>query len=165
MAEQGPTVADRTPIFAVLAANAVSQMGDYMVAVAMLWFVLETTGSAAKTGLTGAAIGVGAIVSSVLGGPLVDRLGYRRASVVGHLHTRQPAPGRQREHIDARRHIQGEPSLLIVAAIFGLTPDLIIRRLTQQVDKYKEDLQSSQSADDAPANEGAQRRQTRRQAG
>ena len=60
------------------------------------------------------------------------------------------------------------PSLLIVAAIFGLTPDLIIRRLTQQVDKYKEDLQStqsSQSADDVPANEGAQRRQTRRQAG
>ena len=60
------------------------------------------------------------------------------------------------------------PSLLIVAAIFGLTPDLIIRRLTQQVDKYKEDLQStqsSQSAEDAPTGEGAQRRQTRRQAG
>jgi hypothetical protein len=60
------------------------------------------------------------------------------------------------------------PSLLIIAAIFGLTPDLIIRRLTQQVDKYKEDLQrtqSSQSIDDAPANEDAQRRQTRRQAG
>ncbi|MDP8900637.1 MAG: hypothetical protein M3N33_05715 [Actinomycetota bacterium] len=60
------------------------------------------------------------------------------------------------------------PSLLIVAAIFGLTPDLIIRRLTQQVDKYKEDLQStqsSQSAEDVPATEGAQRRQVRRQAG
>jgi hypothetical protein len=60
------------------------------------------------------------------------------------------------------------PSLLIIAAIFGLTPDLIIRRLTQQVDRYKEDLQStqsSQSTDDAPANEDAQRRQTRRQAG
>lgn len=60
------------------------------------------------------------------------------------------------------------PSLLIVAAIFGLTPDLIIRRLTQQVDRYKEDLQStqsSQSAEDVPAGEAAQRRQTRRQAG
>lgn len=60
------------------------------------------------------------------------------------------------------------PSLLIVAAIFGLTPDLIIRRLTQQVDKYKEDLQStqsSQSAEDVQESEGAQRRQTRRQAG
>jgi len=61
-----------------------------------------------------------------------------------------------------------KPSLLIVAAVFGLTPDLIIRRLTQQVDKYKEDLQSTQSTqstEDVPTGEGTQRRQTRRQAG
>lgn len=38
------------------------------------------------------------------------------------------------------------PILLIVAAIFGLAPDLIIRRLQQQVDKYKTDLQSTQSS-------------------
>lgn len=60
------------------------------------------------------------------------------------------------------------PSLLIVAAVFGLTPDLIIRRLTQQVDRYKEDLQStqsSQSTEDVPASEGVQRRQTRRYVG
>jgi hypothetical protein len=60
------------------------------------------------------------------------------------------------------------PSLLIVAAVFGLTPDLIIRRLTQQVDRYKEDLQStqsSQSTEDVQASESAQRRQTRRQGG
>lgn len=59
VAEQGPAIADRVPIFSLLGANAVSQLGDLMVAVAMPWFVLETTGSAAKTGLTGAAIGVG----------------------------------------------------------------------------------------------------------
>ena len=53
MAEQGPAVADRTPIFAVLGANAVSQVGDMMAAVAMPWFILETTGSAAKTGFPG----------------------------------------------------------------------------------------------------------------
>jgi len=39
-----------------------------------------------------------------------------------------------------------QPFLLIVAAVFGLTPDLLIRRLTQQADKYKEDLQSTQSS-------------------
>ncbi len=82
MAEQGPAVADRTPIFAVLGANAVSQVGDMMVAVAMFCFVLETTGSAAKTGLTGAARGLRA---AILGGPLVDRLGFKRASVLGDL--------------------------------------------------------------------------------
>jgi len=60
------------------------------------------------------------------------------------------------------------PSLLIVAAVFGLTPDLIIRRLTQQVDKYKEDLestQSSQSEEDVHVSESGKRYQTRRQAG
>ena len=60
------------------------------------------------------------------------------------------------------------PSLLLVAAVFGLTPDLIIRRLTQQVDKYKEDLQStqsSQSEEDIGTSETEKRRTTRRQAG
>ena len=39
-----------------------------------------------------------------------------------------------------------KPFLLMVAAVFGLTPDLLIRRLSQQADKYKEDLQSTQSS-------------------
>ena len=63
---------------------------------------------------------------------------------------------------------QNRPSLLMVAAVFGLTPDLIIRRLTQQVDRYKEDLQSTQSSqsdDDVPPSGSAQRRQVRRQGG
>jgi hypothetical protein len=63
---------------------------------------------------------------------------------------------------------QNRPSLLIVAAVFGLTPDLVIRRLTQQVDKYKEDLestQSSQSTEDVQTSQRGQRRQDRRQAG
>jgi hypothetical protein len=39
----------------------------------------------------------------------------------------------------------GNTSLLIIAAVFGLTPDLIIRRLEQQTEKYKADLESTQS--------------------
>ena len=53
-----------------------------MVVVAMPWFVLETTGSAAKTGLAGATIGFGSLISSLLVGPAVDRLGFKRASVL-----------------------------------------------------------------------------------
>lgn len=40
----------------------------------------------------------------------------------------------------------GSAAFLIVAAVFGLTPDLIIRRLTQQTERYKEDLQSTETS-------------------
>jgi hypothetical protein len=39
----------------------------------------------------------------------------------------------------------GNTSLLLIAAVFGLTPDLIIRRLEQQTEKFKADLESTQS--------------------
>ena len=38
--------------------------------------------------------------------------------------------------------------LFAIAAVFGLTPVLLLRRLSQQTDKYKNDLQSSQSHED-----------------
>jgi predicted MFS family arabinose efflux permease len=85
VAEQGPAIADRPPIFALLGANAVSQVGNMMIMVAIAWFILETTGSAARTGLAAAAIGVGAVLAAVLGGPLVDQLGLKRASVLADL--------------------------------------------------------------------------------
>src|SRR5829696_4680175 len=72
----------RTPLYAVLSANAVSHVGDYMVAVALPWFVLQTTGSVVQMGFTGAVVGIGTLVSSVTGGPLVDRFGFRRASIL-----------------------------------------------------------------------------------
>jgi MFS family permease len=56
-----------------------------MTAVAVPWLVLETTGSAAKVGLTGVAIAIGWVAPAVLGGPLVDRLGPRRTSVIADL--------------------------------------------------------------------------------
>jgi MFS family permease len=56
-----------------------------MVAVAIPWFALETTGSAAGVGLTAAAIGVGTALAAVLCGTLVDRLNFRGASVLADL--------------------------------------------------------------------------------
>lgn len=56
-----------------------------MAAVAIPWFVLETTGSAAKTGLTGATIALGTGLAGLLGGPIVDRLGFRKTSVLADL--------------------------------------------------------------------------------
>jgi MFS family permease len=75
----------RVPIFALLGANAISWVGNIMTSVAVPWFVLETTGSAARTGLTGAAIGVGTVMAAFFGGPVVDRLGFKRTSVLADL--------------------------------------------------------------------------------
>jgi MFS family permease len=70
------SVARRTPILTLLAANAASQIGNMMTAVAVPWFVLVTTGSAARTGIVGAVMALGPSLPAVLGGPLIDRLGY-----------------------------------------------------------------------------------------
>jgi MFS family permease len=73
---------DRQPFLVLMAANAVSQIGNMMTAVAVPWFVLQTSGSAAQVGLVSAALAIGAVLPSILGGPLVDRMGLRRTSVL-----------------------------------------------------------------------------------
>lgn len=70
--------ANRVPLFALLSANSVSFVGNVMSSVALPWFVLQTTGSAAKTGMTGAALIVGAVLAGTFGGPVVDRFGLKR---------------------------------------------------------------------------------------
>jgi len=45
------------------------------------WFVLQITGSAAKTGLVSAALVLGSVVPAIIGGPVVDRIGPKRASI------------------------------------------------------------------------------------
>jgi MFS family permease len=75
----------RAPLYSLLAANAVSMSGNVAALVAIPWFVLQTTGSAARTGVVAAAGLVPIVVSGFIGGALVDRLGYRRASIVADL--------------------------------------------------------------------------------
>ena len=79
----GPT--RHIPILALLGANAVSETGNVLAFVAIPWFVLQTTGSAAKTGLTGGAFLLAAVVAGVVGGPVVDRMGFKRTSIVADL--------------------------------------------------------------------------------
>jgi MFS family permease len=75
----------RAPILALLGANAVSETGNVLAFVAIPWFVLQTTGSAARTGLTGAAFLLAAVMAGLFGGPIVDRTGFKRASIVADL--------------------------------------------------------------------------------
>lgn len=72
----------RLPFAALLAANALSLIGSVMTFIAIPWFVLETTGSATKTGLAGAVTAGTFTIAGILGGTLVDRLGFKRASVL-----------------------------------------------------------------------------------
>jgi MFS family permease len=79
------TVRRRGPLVALLSADAISMTGNAAALVAIPWFVLQTTGSASKTGITAAAAIVPTIISGLVGGAFVDRLGYRVASIVADL--------------------------------------------------------------------------------
>lgn len=76
---------NRKPLFGLLAANVISITGNRLTQLAIPWFVLQTTGSVAKTGLVGFFSLLPFVISSALGGVIVDRLGYRRASIVSDL--------------------------------------------------------------------------------
>jgi MFS family permease len=69
----------------MLSATALSVVGNSLTFVAVPWFVLQTTGSAAKTGLTGGVVTLAAVLAGFFGGPIVDRLGFKRTSVVADL--------------------------------------------------------------------------------
>jgi MFS family permease len=75
----------RAPLAGLLAANAISITGNRLTQLAVPWFVLQTTGSVAKTGLVGFFSLLPFVISSALGGVVVDRLGYRRASIVADI--------------------------------------------------------------------------------
>lgn len=67
----------------LLAAEGVSFLGTRMAFVALPWFVLVTSGSAARTGLVAFAEMLPYVLVCAFGGPLLDRLGARRVSVLG----------------------------------------------------------------------------------
>lgn len=60
-------------MYALFVAEGISQVGNTMTVIAGPWFVPQTTGSAAKTGLAGAALALWLLVP-ILGGPLVERM-------------------------------------------------------------------------------------------
>lgn len=73
--------ARRGPFLALLLASTVSLLGSSVTDLAVPWFVLQTTGSAAKTGI---AAGVTALsfLAAFFGGTFIDRLGFKPTSVV-----------------------------------------------------------------------------------
>jgi MFS family permease len=53
--------------------------------IAIPWFVLQTTGSATHTGITGFFAILPVVLAGFFGGTLIDRLGFKRTSVISDL--------------------------------------------------------------------------------
>lgn len=77
--------ADRKPIVALIVANGISLLGSTLTVVAIPWFVLETTGSAGRAGLSGAFAFVPSFLAGIFGGAIVDRLGARLSAMCADL--------------------------------------------------------------------------------
>lgn len=60
-------------------------VGNILAMVAIPWFVLETTGSASKTGITAFFTAMPAVIAAFFGGAIVDRLGFKRTSVIADI--------------------------------------------------------------------------------
>jgi MFS family permease len=76
---------ERTALYGLLAANAASLLGNTIAAVAIPWFVLTTTGSAARTGIAAFFTTVPLALGALFGGAVADRSGLKLASVAGDI--------------------------------------------------------------------------------
>jgi MFS family permease len=76
---------ERKPLWGLLIGNGISLIGSAVSAIAIPWYVLETTGSAARVGLVAFFVALPMFASGILGGPLIDRAGFRRMSIAADL--------------------------------------------------------------------------------
>lgn len=71
----------RRPLYGWLTADAISVTGTRISMIAIPLFVLETTGSATRTGVVALVEMLPLVLFKVLGGPVIDRLGARQISI------------------------------------------------------------------------------------
>jgi len=60
-------------------------VGNVFTTIAIPWFVLQTTGSATQTGITGFFTILPVVLAGFFGGTLIDRLGYKPTSIISDL--------------------------------------------------------------------------------
>ncbi|PPK93830.1 MFS transporter [Kineococcus xinjiangensis] len=85
MSATAAPVRDRLPLTGLLLGHGTSTAGNAITLVAVPLHVLQTTGSAALTGLAGFCATAPVVLGGTLGGVVADRIGHRRASVVADL--------------------------------------------------------------------------------
>jgi MFS family permease len=79
------TARNPLPLYSLFIANGISLVGNVFSLIAIPWFVLQTTGSATQTGVTGFFTILPVVLAGFFGGALIDRLGYKRTSVISDL--------------------------------------------------------------------------------
>jgi MFS family permease len=82
--EPGPKL-NRRPLSALFVADAISLTGNAVAQLAIPWYVLITTGSPVLTGLAVFFNFLPAVLAGLFGGVIVDRLGFRRTSVIADI--------------------------------------------------------------------------------
>ncbi|BCL79070.1 MFS transporter [Ktedonobacteria bacterium brp13] len=77
--------AKHLPIYAFFTGtgSGISYTSDVLTLLAIPWFVLQTTGSVEQTGITAFFSTLPTALSAFFGSAIVDRLGYKRTSVIG----------------------------------------------------------------------------------
>jgi MFS family permease len=85
MQSTAPAKLNPIPLYSLFLANAISLVGNVFTLIAIPWFVLQTTGSATKTGIAGFFNILPVVLAGFLGGTIVDRLGYKRTSIISDL--------------------------------------------------------------------------------
>jgi MFS family permease len=74
--------ADPWPVYWMLTANLISNLGNAITMLAIPWFVLQTTGSASRMRLVAAATVGPMVISTFVGGTLTDRMSHRQLAVL-----------------------------------------------------------------------------------
>ncbi len=72
-------------LIGLLSASAASLSANRVLSIALPWFVLTTTGSIARTGMVAFCQILPYVISQALAGPVIDRIGPKRVSVLGDL--------------------------------------------------------------------------------
>ena len=107
----------RTALYGWLGSEAVSLTGTRVSMVALPWFVLTTTGSATRTGLTAFAEMAPYVVAKAFAGPLVDRVGPRPITIAADLASVLAVGSIPLLHA---LHLLSFPVLLLAVAVAGL---------------------------------------------
>jgi len=111
-------VRNRRPAGALLGAYAVSVIGTRLSMIALPLFVLATTGSATRTGLVAMAETAPYALAQALAGPLTDRVGPRRMSIVSDVASAVVVGAIPVLHAVGRLHLG---VLVLLVALAGLT--------------------------------------------
>lgn len=77
--------ADHRPLITALAANLISITGSCLTGMGVPWFVLQSTGSAAKAGIVAFCTMLPVVLAALVAGPVIDRIGRRRVAVTSDL--------------------------------------------------------------------------------